>query len=72
MSAAVLRLAALFSEGYRWDYPEVVTLVYLRLILDVTPDDAIVELDLSDMTSDEAEVRSLHTDLATLATRTDE
>ncbi|MFI7632298.1 restriction endonuclease [Microbispora rosea] len=61
---AVLRLAGLFRE-YSWDYPEVVTLIHLRLILDAVPDDTIVELDLSDMAKGEAEVRSLHIDLAT-------
>jgi hypothetical protein len=64
LPAAVLRTAALFDEGYMLDYPEVVGLIYVRLMLDATPDEAIVELNLHDIVDDEDEVRSMHTDLA--------
>ena len=64
LPAAVLRTASLFDESYMLDYPEVVGLIYVRLMLDATPDEAVVELDLHDIVDDVDEVRSMHTDLA--------
>lgn len=62
--ANVLRPLLLFNEGYVFMYPEVVSLLYTRLLLDAMPDDAVVELDVQQVVETEAEVRSLHSDLA--------
>jgi restriction endonuclease Mrr len=45
-------------------FPEVVSLLYTRLLLDAMPDDAVVELDVHEVVETEAEVRSMHSDLA--------
>jgi hypothetical protein len=50
----------LFDEGYVFVYPEVISLVYTRLVLDAMPDDALVELDVHQVGETEAEIRSLH------------
>ena len=43
--SGVLRAMMLFSDDYVYEYPEVLSLLYTRLMLDATPDDALVELD---------------------------
>lgn len=60
----VLRPMVLFDEAYVSDYPEVVSLLYTRLVLDAMPDDAVVELDVAQVVETEAEIRVLHMDLA--------
>ncbi len=62
--ASVLRPMTLFDEGYIFVYPEVVSLLYTRLVLDAMPDDALVELDVHQIVETEAEIRSMHMDLA--------
>jgi hypothetical protein len=62
--ANVLRPLMLFNEGYVFMFPEVVSILYTRLLLDAMPDDAVVELDVQQVVETEAEVRSLHSDLA--------
>jgi Restriction endonuclease len=62
--AGVLRPLVLFDEGYVFVYPEVISLLYTRLVLDATPDDAVVELDVRQVVETEAAVRALHVDLA--------
>ena len=62
--ANVLRPMMLFSENYIFEYPEVLSLLYTRLVLDAVPDNALVELDVSDVLETEEEIRSMHTDLA--------
>jgi hypothetical protein len=62
--ASVLRPMMLFDEGYIFDYPEVVSLLYTRLVLDAMPDDALVELDVHQVVKSEAEIRGMHTSLA--------
>jgi hypothetical protein len=62
--ANVLRPLMLFDEGYVFVFPEVVSLLYTRLLLDAMPDDAVVELDVHEVVETEAEVRSMHSDLA--------
>lgn len=62
--ASVLRPMMLFSEDYIFVFPEVLSLLYTRLVLDAMPDDALVELDVSDVIDTEDEIRSMHTDLA--------
>jgi hypothetical protein len=62
--ANVLWPLMLFDDGYVVMYPEVVSLIYTRLVLDAMPDDAIVELDVQQVVETEAEVRSMHSDLA--------
>jgi restriction endonuclease Mrr len=54
----------LFDDGYIALYPEVVSLLYSRLVLDAMPDDAMVELDVQQVVETEADVRALHSDLA--------
>jgi hypothetical protein len=62
--ASVLRPMMLFSENYIFEYPEVLSLLYTRLVLDAMPDGALVELDVHQVIETEAEIRSMHTDLA--------
>jgi hypothetical protein len=62
--ASVLRPACLFDEGYVDFFPEVISLIYTRLILDAMPDDAVVELEVSQVIESEAELRSMHSNLA--------
>ena len=62
--ASVLRPLTLFDEGFVMMYPEVVSLLYIRLVLDAMPDDAVVELDVQQIVETEADVRSMHSDLA--------
>lgn len=62
--SAVLRAMMLFSDDYVYEYPEVLSLLYTRLMLDAMPDDALVELDVHQVIETEAEIRSMHTDLA--------
>lgn len=62
--ADVLRPLLLFDEGYVFAFPEVISLLYTRLVLDAMNDDATVELDVQQVVETEAEVRSLHSDLA--------
>ncbi len=62
--ASVLRPMMLFDEGYIFGYPEVVSLLYTRLVLDAMPEDALVELDVHQVVETEAEIRSMHMDLA--------
>jgi len=62
--ANVLRPLMLFDEGYVFVYPEVISLLYTRLVLDATHDDAEVELDVRQVVETEAAVRALHVDLA--------
>lgn len=64
MPASILRPLALFDEGYMSLFPEVVSLVYVRLLLDATADDAAVELDVKQVVETERDVRSMHSDLA--------
>jgi hypothetical protein len=64
VSADVLRPFILFSEGYVGAFPEVISLMYTRLVLDATPDDAVVELDVHEIVETESQLRSLHSDLA--------
>ena len=62
--ADVMRALALFDEGYVYLYPEVISLLYTRLVLDAMDDDAPVVLDVRQVVETEAEVRALHSDLA--------
>jgi hypothetical protein len=62
--ANVLRPLMLFDEGYVFSFPEVVSLLYTRLVLDAMDDEATVELDVQQVVETEAELRSLHSDLA--------
>jgi hypothetical protein len=63
--ADVLRPLLLFSDGYVAMYPEVLSLLYTRIVLDAMPnDDFVVELDVQQVVETEAELRSLHSDLA--------
>ncbi len=62
--ANVLRPFILFDEGYLAAFPEVISLLYTRLVLDATSDDAMVELDVHEVVETEAQLRSLHGDLA--------
>lgn len=67
----ILNLCAVFDEGHMFDYPEIVSLMFVRLALEAAPPDAQVKLDLSEVLDvegglEEAKqaVRELHTDLA--------
>ena len=62
--ANVLRPFILFDEGYLAAFPEVISLLYTRLVLDATSDDGLVELDVHEVVETEAQLRSLHGDLA--------
>lgn len=49
LDPGVLRIGQLLSESSFEDYPEVVWLLFLRLLLETTPSDAEVHLDLWDL-----------------------
>lgn len=59
-----VRAAGLFSEQPMEFYPEVVSLIYTRLLLDAVPDDAPVELEVSNVVYTVDGLRSIHLDLA--------
>jgi hypothetical protein len=63
LAANILRPAGLFDEFWRASHSEVVSLIYTRLMLDASSDDAMVELELSDIIETESELRSLRFDL---------
>jgi hypothetical protein len=63
LPANILRTAGLFDEFRHASHAEVVSLIYTRLILDASPDDELVQLELSDIVETEPELRSLRADL---------
>ena len=63
LPANILRTAGLFDEFRHASHSEVVSLIYTRLMLDASPDDAMVELEMSDIIETEPELRSLRADL---------
>jgi len=46
---SIMKLATLFEEAYVLEYPEVITLMYCRLLLDAVAPNADVILDLTDL-----------------------
>jgi Restriction endonuclease/HEPN/Toprim N-terminal domain 1 len=60
----VVRAAMLFEESWLYYFPEVVSLIYTRLVLDAVTDDAIVELDMAQVVDREEALRSMHSSLA--------
>lgn len=57
----IMKLSALLDEDYRFEYPEVISLVFLRLALECANPDTELHLDLYDVVEDEEEARNLHT-----------
>lgn len=64
LPASVARVGAAFSEGWMFFYPEVLSLMYTRLLLEASPPGVPVVLDLSDIAETETEARELHSSLA--------
>lgn len=66
----ILMLCDLFGEGYLLEYPEIISLMFVRLALEAVGPDTEVRLDLADIAGmegpEEGErmVRGLHADLA--------
>ncbi len=56
-------ITELFDENYRFHYPEIISLLFARIILEASPGDAEVYLDLRDICETEQEAKSLHTTL---------
>ena len=64
VSPGVLRPFVLFDEGYLAAFPEVISLLYTRLVLDATRDSAVVELDVREVVETASQLESMHGDLA--------
>jgi len=60
----ILMIAGLFDESYVTDYPEILSLMFVRLALEAVRPSAEIKLDLVDICETEEEVRSLREDLA--------
>lgn len=60
----VIPVFHLFDEQYFYEYPEVMFLMYIRVLIETVPQDALIELDLSDIIEDEEEVRTIKNDLS--------
>lgn len=61
---SVIKVSRLFEEGYLFDYPEIISLMYTRLVLEATPKKHKITLDLSDITESVEEVKLMHSELA--------
>jgi hypothetical protein len=62
--ATVLRPQIFFGEEYHEAYPEVIALMYTRLVLDATTDEEIVQLDLHEIVDTAADLTEIHGELA--------
>lgn len=60
----ILALCHLFSEGFVAEFPEVITLMFVRLMLEAVPPESEIKLELSDIIDEESEAREIHTYLA--------
>jgi len=60
----VVMISCLFDEGYVMDYPEIMSLMFVRLALEGVNPDSEIKLDLADIIETEEEARSVHTELA--------
>ncbi len=68
---AVVRVATLFDEDYAFAYPEVISLMYTRLVLEAAPPQDEIVLDLADISAAEGrntieEVKELQSSLGAL------
>lgn len=61
---SVVKVSMLFDEGYMLHYAEIVSLMYARLLLDATPPEQEITLDLSDVLYSRQEVELVHHALA--------
>jgi len=61
---SVVKVSQLFEEGYLFDYPEIISLMYTRLVLDATPQDQRITLDISDLAESAEEVKQMYSQLA--------
>lgn len=60
----VVMIAGLFDEGYVMDYPEIMSLMFVRLALEGVDHESEIKLDLADILETEEEARSVHSELA--------
>jgi hypothetical protein len=60
----ILLLCNLFSDYFVAEYPEVISLMFVRLALEAVGRDGEIKLELADIIDDESEVRALHAELA--------
>jgi hypothetical protein len=68
---SVIKVSQLFDfeERYGFDYPEIILLMYTRLVLEATPKNRKITLDLSDITESAEEVKLMHSELAISLTK---
>lgn len=57
---SVVKLSCFFDEGYLFEYPEVVSLMYCRLLLEAVAEGEEIVLDLADVVESPDEARELH------------
>lgn len=55
----------LFGDGFVSEYPEIISLMYVRLALETVGSDEEIRLELSDIVENEQDVRNLHVELVT-------
>jgi hypothetical protein len=60
----ILLLCDLFSDGFVAEYPEIISLMFVRLALEAVRQEGEIKLELADIIDEESEVRALHADLA--------
>lgn len=61
---SVVRVSLLFDEEYLYDYPEIVSLMFVRLVVEASGRNQRVVLDLSDICESAREAREARADLA--------
>jgi len=58
---SILTVAQMFEEHFLWEYPEVISLMFTRLVLESASPDAEIRLEVRDFIEDLDEARQLHT-----------
>lgn len=61
---SISKVSLLFDEHYLFEYPEIILLMYTRIILEATPKNRKITLDLADITETIEEVELMHSNLA--------
>ncbi len=60
----ILNLCQLFDESFFYEYPEIISLMFLRCVLEAVSHEKEIKLELSDIVETEQEVLDLHSELA--------
>lgn len=61
---SVLVVSGLFDEGFVWEYLEIISLMFTRLVLEAAEPEAPIRLDVADFVEDLEEARALHSTCA--------